>query len=164
MKAIKFLLSALIIASCAQVTEKKESVETGDIRKDGIYPTQDGWDIIHKGKTYEFDCDPAGLTVLTDNITPEYYTICFEFKDEIYNSKLGWETKTKYNELSFAGEPKDGWYLFGSYWTDYMNDTEFIEYITFSIPDGNGTELKFRYEQHREVFHKMTKYMKSNGY
>lgn len=160
MKTIKILLAALIIASCA--TEKKESAETSDPQKDGIYPTEKAWDIIHEGKTYEFDCDPAGLTVLTDNIIPEYYTIGFEYKEVNYKTAR-METKTDWVEFTYIGEPKEGKFLFGTYWFDYINSTQFIENIIFSIPDGNNTRLTYGYEQHKEIFHKMIKYMKSNG-
>ena len=76
MKKVLLILSAILLnmylTSC------------NNSKQDGIYKTDNGWDIVEEGKTYSYCCEPDGLYLYLEWEGKNQYTLDFRYNEERY--------------------------------------------------------------------------------
>ena len=78
------------------------------MKQDGIYKTENGWDIVEDGKTYSYCCEPDGLYLYLDWEGKNQYTLDFKYSDEIYRKTVGHTGNISATTLKFLCKNKDG--------------------------------------------------------
>ena len=105
MKKVLLILSAILLnmylTSC------------NNSKQDGIYKTDNGWDIVEEGKTYSYCCEPDGLYLYLEWEGKNQYTLDFRYKEEIYRKTVGHVDDFSATTLKFLCKNKDG--KFASY-------------------------------------------------
>ena len=148
MKKIIFCLTAIIIVSFI--------VSCNNVKQDGIYQTENGWDIVEDGKTYSYCCEPDGLCLYLDWEGKNQYTLDFKYSDEIYRKTVGHTGNISATTLKFLCKNKDGKYVYVAGWNEFDGCFYALKEIMFSV-DASGQPI-YSYANMKQIFSLMEMY------
>ena len=132
MKKVLFLM--LILSACTSQ------------RTNGIYQSENGWDIVEDEKTYQYRCEPDGLYLYIDWDGVNYYSVHF-----IHNDK-----ETTFAHLKFLCKNKDGKYVYVANYYELNIRFYNLKEIGFDI--GDGRMVIHTYRQNKDCFSLLEKY------
>ena len=146
----KYLFIFLALSICSIISSCKE------IKEDGIYKTDNGWDIVEEGKTYSYSCEPDGLYLYLDWEGKNQYTLDFRYKSEIYRKTVGHRGDFSATTLKFLCKNKDGKYVYVAGWDEFDGCFYALKDIMFQV-DASGQPV-YSYANMKELFSLMEKY------
>ena len=128
-----------------------------NVKSDGIYQTDNGWDIVEGGKTYSYSCEPDGLYLYLDWEGKNLYTLAFKYKSEIYRKTVGHTDNYSATLLKFLCKNKDGKYVYVAGWDEFDGCFYDLNKIGFQVDDSPG-QIFFSYTDMKDFFSLMDKY------
>jgi len=124
-------------------------------RSDGIYAVEDGWDIVHNGKTYEYRCEPDGMYLYIDWNGKPHYTIDVSYNTEIYRRTVGRCCDYSCTTLKFLHKNKEGKYVYVANYFDFDGYLNNAKNISLS---NDETEIVLKYEDFKDICSLLEKY------
>ena len=146
----KYLFIFIALSICSFISSCKE------VKENGIYKTDNGWDIVEEGKTYSYSCEPDGLYLYLDWEGKNQYTLDFRYKSEIYRKTVGHTGNFSATTLKFLCKNKDGKYVFVAGWDEFDGCFYALKDIMFQV-DASGQPI-YSYANMKEFFSLMEKY------
>lgn len=146
MKKFMTLLLAVLLASC--------SPQKGD----GIFPADNGWDVVVDGKVYAYRCEPDGLYLYIDWDGLKSYIVEFTYKQEIYRKTVGHNGTQSFTAMDFLCKNKDGKFVYVANYADFDGCFYDLKEIGFQI-DGGRTVI-YPYPSVKHYFGLLEKYVK----
>ena len=125
-------------------------------KQDGIYKTDNGWDIVEEGKTYSYCCEPDGLYLYLEWEGKNQYTLDFSYKEGIYRKTVGRVDDFSATTLKFLCKNKDGKFVYVAGWDEFDGNMYALKDIMFQV-DGSAQPI-YSYENFKEMFSLLEKY------
>ncbi len=148
MKRIPFILASILFVEFF--------VSCNNVKQDGIYKTENGWDIIEEGKTYSYSCEPDGLYLYLDWEGNNQYTLDFRYSSDIYRRTVGHTGDFSATTLKFLCKNKDGKYVYVAGWDEFDGCFYALKDIMFPV-DTSGQPI-YSYANMKQIFNLMEKY------
>lgn len=138
------LLSIVLFTSCSNA------------KPDGIYKTDNGWDIVAGGRTYSYECAPDGLYLYLDWDGNILYTLSFRYECDIYRKTVGHTGDYSATTLNFLCKNKDGKYVYVAGWDKFDGYMSLLKSIMFQT-DSTAQPI-YPYDEFKSYFRLMEKY------
>ena len=127
-----------------------------NIKSDGIFKNDSGWDIVEEGKTYSYSCEPDGLYLYLDWEGKKQYTLDFRYNSEIYRKTVGHTGDFSVTTLKFLCKNKDGKYVYVAGWDEFDGCFYTLKEILFQV-DASKQPI-YSYTNMKDLFSLMEKY------
>ena len=115
-------------------------------RSNGIYQSENGWDIVEDDKTYQYRCEPDGLYLYIDWNGANSYSLDFFYKDN----------ERTFARLKFLCKNKEGKYVYVANYYELNIRFYNLKEIGFDI--GDGRMVIHKYRQNKDCFSLLEKY------
>ena len=141
--AITLLVLSILVFSCNKT------------KSDGIYQTENGWELVNDGKSYLYSCEVDGLYLYLDWEGKNQYTLDFRYK-KIYRKTVGHTGDFSATTLNFLCKNKDEKYVYVAGWDEFDGNIQQLKEIMFPT-DGNIQPI-IPYNDFKTCFNLMEKY------
>lgn len=139
------IVLAILITSC------------NNVKSDGIYKTDNGWDVIEGGKTYSYSCEPDGLYLYLDWEGKNQYTLDFRYNSEIYRKTVSHTGDISATTLKFLCKNKEGKYVYVAGWDEFDGFFYALKDVMFQVD--TSAQPIYPYTQIKEMLSLMEKYI-----
>jgi hypothetical protein len=131
-------------------------ISCNETKSDGIYQTENGWELVYAGKSYLYSCESDGLYLYLDWEGKNQYTLDFRYMNEIYRKTVGHTGYISATTLKFLCKNKDGKYVYVAGWEEFDGNMQQLKEIMFPT-DGNIQPI-IPYNDFKTCFSLMEKY------